>query len=108
MARKASYMPWPILFERIASLLRDKGIANLILPFESFERARKLAQDNYLFLKRFCLVKGNKDAPVKRVLMSLSREKSDEIKEEQIIVEMARHQYTKAYYDLVQPFYLKL
>ena len=108
MARKASYMPWPILFERIASLLRDKGIANLILPFESFERARKLAQDNYLFLKRYCLVKGHKDAPVKRVLMSLSREKSEEIKEEQIIVEMARHQYTKAYYDLVQPFYLKL
>ncbi len=108
MARKASYMPWPILFERIASLLRDKGIANLILPFESFERARKLAQDNYLFLKRYCLVKGHKDAPVKRVLMSLSREKSEEIKDEQIIVEIARHQYTKAYYDLVQPFYLKL
>ena len=108
MARKASYMPWPVLFERIASLLRDKGIANLILPFESFEKARKLAQDNYLFLKRYCLVKGHKDAPVKRVLLSLSREKSEEIKEEVLIIEVARHQYTKAFYELVQPFYLKL
>ena len=108
MARVASYMSWPILFERIASLLSDKGVANLILPFESFEKARKLAQDNGLFLNRYCLVKGHKDAPVKRVLMSLSREKSEVIKEEELIIEVARHQYTKAYYDLVQPFYLKL
>lgn len=108
MARVASYMSWPILFERIASLLSDKGVANLILPFESFDKARKLAQDNSLFLKRYCLVKGHKDAPVKRVLMGLSREKSEVIKEEELIVEVARHQYTKAYYDLVQPFYLKL
>lgn len=108
MARVASYMSWPILFERIASLLSDKGVANLILPFESFEKARKLAQDNGLYLKRYCLVKGHKDAPVKRVLMGLSREKSEEIKEEELIIEVARHQYTKAYYDLVQPFYLKL
>ncbi|MGB0527536.1 MAG: tRNA1(Val) (adenine(37)-N6)-methyltransferase [Flavobacteriaceae bacterium] len=108
MARVASYMSWPILFERIASLLSDKGVANLILPFESFEKALKLAQDNGLYLKRYCLVKGHKDAPFKRVLMSLSREKSEEIKEEELIIEVARHQYTKAYYDLVQPFYLKL
>ena len=108
MARKTSYMPWPILFERIVSLLSDKGVANLILPFESFEKARKLAQDNCLFLKRYCLVKGHKDAPVKRVLMGLGREKSEEINEEELIIEVARHQYTKAYYDLVQPFYLKL
>ena len=108
MARVASYMSWSILFERIALLLSDKGVANLILPFESFEKARKLAQDNGLFLKRYCLVKGHKDAPVKRVLMSLSREKSEVIKEEELIIEVARHQYTKAYYDLVQPFYLKL
>lgn len=108
MARVASYMSWPILFKRIASLLSDKGVANLILPFESFEKARKLAQDNGLFLNRYCLVKGHKDAPVKRVLMSLSREKSEVIKEEELIIEVARHQYTKAYYDLVQPFYLKL
>ena len=108
MARVASYMHWPILFERVASLLSDKGVANLILPFESFEKARKLAQDNGLYLKRYCLVKGHKDAPVKRVLMSLSREKSEVIKEEELIIEEVRHQYTKAYYDLVQPFYLKL
>jgi tRNA1Val (adenine37-N6)-methyltransferase len=61
-----------------------------------------------LFLKRYCLVKGHKDAPVKRVLIGLSREKSEVIKEEELIIEVARHQYTKAYYDLVQPFYLKL
>jgi tRNA1Val (adenine37-N6)-methyltransferase len=108
MARVASYMSWPILFERIASLLSDKGVANLILPFESFDKARKLAQDNSLFLNRYCLVKGHKDAPVKRVLIGLSREKSEVIKEEELIIEVARHQYTKAYYDLVQPFYLKL
>ncbi len=108
MARVASYMSWPILFERIASLLSDKGVANLILPFESFDKARKLAQDNSLFLNRYCLVKGHKDAPVKRVLIGLSREKSEVIKEEELILEVARHQYTKAYYDLVQPFYLKL
>ena len=108
MARVTSFMPWPVLFERMASLLSNKGIANLILPFESFEKARKLAQDNGLFLKRYCLVKGHKDAPVKRVLMSLCREKSEEIKKEELIIEVARHQYTKAYYDLVQPFYLKL
>ena len=108
MARLASYMSWPVLFNRIASLLSDKGVANLILPFESFEKARKLAQDNSLFLKRYRLVKGHKDAPVKRVLIGLSREKSEVIKEEELIIEVARHQYTKAYYNLVQPFYLKL
>tara|TARA_B100001093_G_scaffold520463_1_gene616260 strand:+ start:566 stop:1291 length:726 start_codon:yes stop_codon:yes gene_type:complete len=108
MARKSSYMPLAVLLKRIAALLTDDGIANLILPLKSFERARELAQDNHLFLKRYCLVKGHLEAPIKRVLMSLSLKKSQQIIAEELVIELARHQYTKEYYDLVQPFYLKL
>ena len=66
-----------------------------------------IANQNKLFPNRITRVKGAVNTPVKRSLIQLSFfEKFMEATE--LIIELQRHVYTKAYKDLVRDFYLKL
>ena len=62
---------------------------------------------NNLFLNRVCNVRGVKNAAIKRILLEFSFEEI-EVKIEELVIEISRHNYTNAYINLTKKFYLKM
>lgn len=106
-ARFTSALSFSELISGVATILSSKGKFSVILPFKEEEEFINLAKKNMLFINRVCRVQGNITASVKRSLLEFSFHQT-EIKEEHLIVETARHQYTEEYINLVKDFYLKL
>lgn len=93
------------LFFHCDRLLTPNGKVALIIPYSEWEECRKIGEKNLLFPEMLTWVKGNKEAPIKRVLAQFSREKK-EVKSSELIIENARHQYSEAYSKLTEGFYL--
>lgn len=93
------------LINKSEKLLNKDGIIALVLPFEKIDGIKKAIDKIPLYINRICLVKGNQNSSVKRVLMEICR-KNREIQEESLTIEHARHQYTEEYTSLCKDFYL--
>ena len=106
-ARFSGSLPLEELFEAATLLLSDTGVLAIIIPCKSEAFAAKLAAASGLYPFRITRVKGTPDAAAKRSLMAFSRHQS-ECEKGELTLELARHQYTDAFRDLVRDFYLKL
>jgi len=106
-ARFTSSLSFEELVIGVSKILSKKGVFSVIVPFKEEVNFIALANDNGLFLNRVCRVQGNRTSEVKRSLMEFSF-KEIELKEEHLIIEVERHQYTEAYIDLTKDFYLKM
>lgn len=107
LARFTDALPLTELIEGAALLLSEKGHFDIIIPNSEEVKAIKIAEDHQLFPDKITRVKGTKDAPVKRSLLSFSFDnKNPEIKE--LTLEISRHNYTDEFKKMVSPFYLKL
>lgn len=104
-ARNHTFLPLNELFSGIDQLLSSKGSCSIILPIEYKEMACQEAEKYQLYLKRFTAVRGNHHAPLKRALLSYSRQSSS-CETTELILEKSRHQRTQAHQDLVEDFYL--
>ncbi len=108
LARHAENLPLKKLFSFSKKHLSCKGSLQLILPFSQKIEALETAYSNALFLKRITNVKGREGAPYKRVLLEFTFNSTLEISENNLILEIDRHQYTKDFKTLVKDFYLNL
>ncbi|MGO1585382.1 MAG: tRNA1(Val) (adenine(37)-N6)-methyltransferase [Mesonia sp.] len=106
-ARFYDALPFEELLKNAAQLLSKNGTFQTIIPFSEYERFIHLAQKVQLHVQRVTLVKGNQNAPVKRVLLQLGFEKLP-LQENTLVIEKERHVYTEEYTELVKDFYLKL
>lgn len=107
LARFADALPFEELLEAADLLLSENGVFAVILPFSEEEKFIALAKNLDLFPFKITRVKGTHTTEVKRSLLALSRlEKS--IVLDELVIETARHQYTKEYIDLTSAFYLKM
>ncbi len=106
-ARFADALPLPELIEGASLLLSKNGHLDMIIPFSEEEKALELGENHLLFPNRITRVKGTKESPKKRSLISFGFERTEiEIKE--LILEISRHNYTEEFKELVKDFYLKL
>lgn len=109
LAREEASLPFEQLFSGSYALLNEGGRLALVLPFEVSEKVENIASQVGYKLRRKCLVRGNKGSEVKRVLFEFVKSDKDlSVKKESLIVETDRHQYTQAFIELVQDFYLDL
>ncbi|MCG9971589.1 tRNA1(Val) (adenine(37)-N6)-methyltransferase [Christiangramia crocea] len=106
-ARFSDALPLTELIEGASLLLSEKGHFDLIIPFSEEQKAIEIASSHSLFPNKITRVKGTKESPVKRSLISLCFDKKDTVVDE-LILEISRHNYTKEFKDLVKDFYLKL
>ena len=106
-ARFTSALSFEELIVGVSKILSENGIFAVVIPFKEEVFFIALAKENNLFLNRVCRVQGNETSEVKRSLMEFSSIEV-ELKEESLIIEIARHQYTEAYIDLTRDFYLKM
>jgi tRNA1Val (adenine37-N6)-methyltransferase len=107
LARQNSSLPFNALLQAVSQLLSPVGSFAVIIPHKEEASFLALAREQGLYPNRLTHVKGNTSAPIKRSLLQLSFEDNGTPKSE-LTIETARHQYTKAYKNLVKAFYFKM
>ncbi len=106
-ARNTESLSFTELLSGVAKLLDSKGLFSVIIPYKEEKNFIRIAKKNNLFPNKITRVKGTENSSIKRSMLLFSFEQSKPI-ENQLIIEIKRHQYTKEYTDLVKDFYLKM
>ncbi|MGX1928585.1 tRNA1(Val) (adenine(37)-N6)-methyltransferase [Flagellimonas sp. 2504JD4-2] len=106
-ARQANSLPFDELLEGVSKLLNPKGIFSVIIPFKEERDFVLLAESFGLFANSITRVKGNPNTDVKRSLLAFGFSK-EMVVEDELTIELERHQYTEEYIDLTKDFYLKM
>jgi len=106
-ARFTTSLSFKELIEGANHLLSPAGRFATIIPFKEEQTFLDLAFDNKWFLSRICRVKGTPTSDIKRCLLEFSLEET-KLVEEELILEISRHNYTEEYKELTGDFYLKM
>jgi len=106
-ARFYDSLPFVDLVGYASQLLSEAGELAVVIPFAEEEKVIALAKAARLFPNRITRVRGMATAPVKRSLLQFSFVEKD-IQENELVLEISRHEYTQVFKDLVKAFYLKL
>jgi len=106
-ARQNQSLPFDELLEGVSKLLSSDGQFATIIPFKEETAFIALAVSFGLFPKRILRVRGNRAAEIKRSLLEFSFKKV-QVLEEDLTIEIKRHEYTLAYQELTKAFYLKM
>ena len=107
IARHANSLSFKELIQNSVELLAETGILAVIIPKDYKVDFCEIAKSCKLFCLRICYVKGNAKSEVKRVLIEFAFG-MHKIQEEHLIIERSRHEYTDAYINLCQDFYLNM
>jgi tRNA1Val (adenine37-N6)-methyltransferase len=107
LARFNDAMPFEHLIYAVVNLLSEDGIFSVVIPNKEESNFIELASMAGLYPKRILHVKGNPNSDIKRSLIAFSFNEQD-IKISELVIETARHQYTRDYIDLTKDFYLKM
>lgn len=106
VARFEDALPFEYLIYGAAQLLAKTGHLAVIVPFAEEELLLALAENVALYPKKITRVKGTPTAAIKRSLLLFSFEKSPPI-EDELCIEIGRHEYTPEYRALTKDFYLE-
>ena len=106
-ARQTVALPFDELIAGVAELLASDGIFATIIPFKEEEQFIALAHNSNLCLNKLTRVRGNATAQIKRSLLQFSFQEKPLV-ENELVIEIDRHKYTKEYIALTAPFYLKM
>ena len=107
LARFNEAMPFDHLIYSVSKLLSDHGVFAVIIPFKEQDHFIEMAKHHRLFPKQIVTIKGQPKAETKRSLIGFSFEETT-TEVTSLVIETARHQYTKEYTDLTKDFYLKM
>ncbi len=107
IARFNDSLPFKELIDSVSVLLSAEGIFATIIPKKEEKHFIALASKVNLFPNRVCRIRGSATSEEKRSLLEFSFNKT-KIKVEELTIEIARHEYTEAYKNLVEDFYLKM
>ena len=106
-ARFEDAMPFELVVASARKLLNEDGIFCIIIPHNRELELIDLAAKAELFPIKITRVKGTPESKEKRSLLSFSFE-NIETKIDELVIELARHEYTESYINLVKDFYLKM
>jgi len=104
-ARFTTSLSFEDLLIGVIAILSKEGKFAVILPFKEKDNFVAMAKEKNLYLNRICLVQGNPNSPISRCLLEFSFSETL-IKEEKLVIEIERHQYTTSYKELTSKFYL--
>jgi len=106
-ARQNQSLPFNELLDGVSKLLSTDGLFATIIPYKEESHFITMATKVGLFTKRIVRVKGNQSSPIKRSLLEFCRQETAII-EDELIIEINRHEYTFQYQELTKAFYLKM
>ena len=106
-ARFTSSLSFEELLVGVTKILSKNGSFAVVVPFKEEQNFVDLANQQHLFLNSVCRVQGNPSSEIKRSLLAFSFIQT-EIKEEHLVIETSRHNYTDEYINLTKDFYIKM
>lgn len=106
-ARQQETLTFEELIKKTTELLQQDGSASFIIPYDQMGAFCKIASQNNLKRSKTVYVKGNATTAIKRVLLEFSFH-DKKCLENELIIEVERHQYTEDYTNLTKDFYLKM
>ncbi len=101
-------LPHGDLLMVVRKLLSKTGKFCVVLPFVEGLRFQEMAKQYHLYCTKILEINPLEDKPVERLLLQFEREEKSLIKEELIIQNKGRNNWTEAYVDLTGDFYLKM
>ncbi len=107
-ARFEASMPFNDLIEAADLLLSENGIFSVIIPYKEEQNFIAFALESELYPFKITRVKGTPTSEIKRSLLAFARNSKSEIEIDELVIEIARHQYTNDYVSLTKEFYLKM
>jgi tRNA1Val (adenine37-N6)-methyltransferase len=108
LARFQDAMPFEELIEAAALLLSESGIFSVIIPFNEEDNFISIANEYELYPLKITRVKGSPTSEIKRSLLAFARDEKTSLTTDELIIEIARHDYTPEYIELTKDFYLKM
>ena len=108
LARFTDALPFKHLLAGTAKLLSENGKSCFVIPFTEEKNFINIASQFNLLPNKITRVKGTPNTEIKRSLLELSFKNSENLIEQELIIEVDRHQYTPEYIKLVKDFYLKM
>jgi tRNA1Val (adenine37-N6)-methyltransferase len=108
LARFQDAMPFEELIEAAALLLSESGIFSVIIPFKEEDNFISIANEYELYPLKITRVKGSPTSEIKRSLLAFARDEKTSLTTDELIIEIARHDYTPEYIELTKDFYLKM
>lgn len=106
-ARHNAHLSYKELLKGVAGLLSPDGRFALVIPWDVAAYVIELAETYALYPSRQLLVMTKTNDKPKRTLLSFTFKKQ-ECLTEQLLIEIARHQYSEEYIRLTKDFYLKM
>ena len=107
-ARFQDAMPFQELIEAADLLLSENGIFTVIIPFKEEQNFIAIANDFELYPIKITRVRGLESTPIIRSLLAFKRFEMPVLVANELIIEIARHQYTEEYIELTKDFYLNM
>lgn len=107
-ARHNDTLPLEELLASCNKILTPKGKISLILPESLSDSLNKITTNYRLYPTRRTLVMPTPESAPKRILVELSRSQEASCETSQLIIELARHQYSADYIQLTKEFYLNM
>ena len=105
-ARQQVHLTWADLVTGIDNLLTDDGFAYLVLPDQQKAELESEIQKVGLYIHKWCAVQGHAKAPIKRWMVSFSKQEG-ETEQEILILRNSDGNPSSDYSRLCKDFYLK-
>lgn len=105
LARHCDSLPHTDLIIHVVRLLAPGGTFSVILPVCEAKELITYAQLHQLYPHHITRVHPTPTKPPKRYLIQFSTDQSNTI-EDDLVIELSRHQYSKEYIELTRDFYL--
>ena len=106
-ARHNDSLTYEDLLEGVSGLLTENGFFTVVIPADVAERVKKIASIKKLYAVRQLNVITKPGGIPKRVLITFSFSNQECIVEE-LLTELARHQYSEEYMTLTRDYYLNM
>ena len=106
-ARFTDSLSFNELIEAADFFLSENGIFSAIIPFKEEVNFLALCLERNLFPLKITRVKGTPTTEFKRSLLAFTRIEQTPLIDE-LVIEIARHEYTPEYIELTRDFYLRM
>ena len=107
MARHNNSLTYEKLLERVADLLAEEGLFTVVIPTDVADRVRTIASAHSLHAVRSLNAITKPGGAPKRTLITFSFHDQECVVEE-LLTEVARHQYSEEYIALTREYYLNM
>lgn len=106
-ARHNGSLTYADLLKGVAGLLSDTGSFTIVIPTDVAELVKSIAANYQLYASRQLFVITKPGANPKRTLITFTFQ-AQECQPEELLIELARHEYSEEYIALTRDFYLKM